>query len=87
MEFGTSKSAGIGSLRLTVRAYTSAMRSCRRGLLDHVIVRDERHLKRLLSEYIRYCHEDQRILGKDCEYRVMSTPRLGGLHHLYDLAT
>src|SRR6267378_553003 len=28
--------------------------SCRRDLLDHIIAVDERHLKRLLSEYIRY---------------------------------
>ena len=75
------------------------MGSCRRDLLDHVIVRDERHLKRLLSEYIRYYHEDRTHLGlnketpagrvtasTDGEYRVRSTPRLGGLHHRYDLA-
>jgi len=72
--------------------------SCRRYLLDHVIVRDERHLKRLLSEYILY-HEDRTHLGlnketpagrvatsTDCEDRVRATPRLGGLHHRYDLA-
>src|SRR5438270_6261431 len=28
--------------------------SCRRDLLDHIIAVNERHLKRLLSEYIRY---------------------------------
>ena len=28
--------------------------SCRRELLDHTIVLDERHLKRLLSQYVRY---------------------------------
>ncbi len=28
--------------------------SCRRDLLDHIIAVDERHLKRRLSEYIRY---------------------------------
>jgi putative transposase len=72
--------------------------SCRRDLLDHVIVRDERYLKRLLSEYVRYYHEDRTHLGlnketpagrvatsTDCEDRVRSTPRLGGLHHRYDL--
>ena len=32
--------------------------SCRRDLLDHVIVLIERHLKRLLSEYVRYYHGD-----------------------------
>ena len=32
--------------------------SCRRDLLDHIIAVDEGHLKRRLSEYIRYYHED-----------------------------
>jgi putative transposase len=30
--------------------------SCRRDLLDHVIVLNERHLKRLMAEYVRYYH-------------------------------
>ena len=37
--------------------------SCRRDLLDHVIPLNERHLKRLLSEYIRYHHLDRTHLG------------------------
>ena len=37
--------------------------SCRRDLLDHVIVLNERHLKRLLAEYVRYYHEDRTHLG------------------------
>ena len=37
--------------------------SCRRDLLDHVIAVNERHLKRLLSEYVRYYHEDRTHLG------------------------
>ena len=32
--------------------------SCHRDLLDHVIPLNERHLKRLLSEYIHYYHFD-----------------------------
>jgi hypothetical protein len=56
-------------------------------------------MKRLLSEYVRYYHHDRTHLGlsketpagrvaasTDCGYRVRSTPRLGGLHHRYDLA-
>src|SRR5215813_401759 len=73
--------------------------SCRRELLDHVIALNKRHLKRLLSEYIRYYHNDRTHLGLkketpgkrktavrrgDC--RVLSMPRLGGLHHRYDRA-
>ena len=71
--------------------------SCRRELLDHVIPLDERHLKRLLREYISYHHEDRTHIGLRKETpggrspslasgRVASRPRLGGLHHRYDRA-
>jgi putative transposase len=74
--------------------------SCRRDLLDHVIVLNERHLKRLVAEYVRYYHEDRTHLGlaKDtpagrpvsirdaCGNRIRSFPRLGGLHHRYAVA-
>jgi hypothetical protein len=33
-------------------------RELRHDLLDHIIAVNERHLKRLLSEYVRYYHED-----------------------------
>ena len=74
--------------------------SCRRDLLDHVIALNERHLKRLMREYVRYYHDDRThlalakgtpagrkagtnsVLGR----KVVSMPRLGGLHHRYDLA-
>jgi putative transposase len=39
----------------------------RRDLLDHVIVLNERHLKRLMSEYIRYYHQDRTHLGLEKE--------------------
>jgi putative transposase len=69
--------------------------SCRRDLLDHIIAVDERHLKRLLSEYIRYYHGDRTHLGLGkgtpdgrtrtiASGRVLSDVRLGGLHHRYD---
>jgi hypothetical protein len=35
---------------------------CRRDLLDHVII-NERHLKRLMSSYLLYFHEDRTHLG------------------------
>src|SRR5206468_4087919 len=64
--------------------------SCRQDLLDH-------HLKRLLSEYVRYHHEDRTHLGLEkgtperrirsvASGRVLSQERLGGLHHRYDRA-
>src|SRR5215469_7015313 len=71
--------------------------SCRRDLLDHVIAFNERHLKRLLCEYISYHHEDRTHLGlgkgtparRICSAnagRVISHDRLGGLHHRYHRA-
>ena len=69
--------------------------SCRRDLLDQIIAMNERHLKRLLSEYVRYYHGDRTHLGlgkgtPNCRSRavasgrVLSHERLGGLHHRYD---
>ena len=71
--------------------------SCRRDLLDHIIAVNERHLKRLLSGYIRYYHEDRTHLGLGKETpaarlcstasgRIVSHERVGGLHHRYDRA-
>jgi putative transposase len=74
--------------------------SVRRDLLDHVIVLNQTHLKRLLKEYVCYYHEDRTHLGlwKDTpggrvtasvaprENKIISLPRLGGLHHRYLVA-
>jgi putative transposase len=71
--------------------------SCRRDLLDHVIALNESHLKRLLSDYVRYYHQDRTHLGLSKETptgrarsvgigRVKGQPRLGGLHYRYDRA-
>jgi putative transposase len=72
--------------------------SCRRDLLDHIIALNERHLKRLLTEYVHYYHEDHTHLGlgkgtpngRTCSRgtgRILSQARLGGLHHRYDRAS
>ena len=37
--------------------------SVRRDLLDHVMVLNQKHLRQLLNEYIRYYHEDRTHLG------------------------
>jgi putative transposase len=74
--------------------------SVRRELLDHVIVLNQRHLRRLLKDYVRYYHEDRTHLGleKDTprgrvaaavvpsDNEIISLPRLGGLHHRYAVA-
>jgi putative transposase len=67
----------------------------RRECLDHVIVLDERHLRRVLKEYLAYYHESRTHLGleKDAPVSrpiqspdvgpVANKPVLGGLHHRY----
>jgi hypothetical protein len=35
-----------------------------RDLLDHVIILNERHLKRLLSSYLLYYHEDRTTVSR-----------------------
>lgn len=69
--------------------------SIRRECLDHLIVFDERHLRRVLREYIDYYNRSRTHLGleKDCPIprevepsdigAVRSEPVLGGLHHRY----
>jgi putative transposase len=72
----------------------------RRDLLDHVIVLNQRHLRRLLKNYVHCYHEDRTHLGlgKDTpggrvsasappsESKFISWARLGGLHHRYTVA-
>lgn len=102
----TVKSFGIQPKRTSFRSPWQNgvaerwVQNCRRDLLDHVIVLNERHLKRLMAEYISYYHEDRThlALGKEtptgrevvkgsvAACNVVSMPRLGGLHHRYDLA-
>ncbi len=71
--------------------------SCRRELLDHVIVFDRRHLVRLMRAYLAYYREDRchLALAKDAPSgrnvasrpsgtaKVVALPRVGGLHHRY----
>jgi len=70
--------------------------SCRREILDHVIALNEPHLRRLIRDYVSYYHQDRihDSLEKDTPNRrpvehkpphavLISTARLGGLHHRY----
>ncbi len=71
--------------------------SCRRELLEHVVVFDQRHLIRLMRSYTGYYHEDRCHLGLDKDApnarpvtprpsstaKVVALPRVGGLHHRY----
>jgi hypothetical protein len=70
--------------------------SIRRECLDHVIVFDERHLRRVLSAYFEYHHHSRThlSLAKDCPDprpiqppsagTVVAFPQVGGLHHRYE---
>ncbi len=67
----------------------------RRELLDHVIVLNERHLKRLLSSYLAYYHPwrthrsleqdspDGHAIRKADPGNVAEIPVVDGLHHVY----
>jgi transposase InsO family protein len=70
-----------------------AIGSIRRECLDHVVVFGERHLRHLLRSYAS-CYNAARThlsVNKDAPLprtvqavgRIMPTPFLGGLHHLY----
>ena len=70
--------------------------SIRRDCLDHVIVLNEHHLKRILKNYFEYYHQDRTHLGlekdtpaersvehRPTSARIVALPKLGGLHHRY----
>jgi putative transposase len=104
--FATAKILGVKSIRTSFKSpwqngiAERFVGNCRRDLLDHVIVLNELHLKRLMNEYVRYYHDDRTHLGLEKETpagreraegatpgaKVVSISRLGGLHHRYDLA-
>ena len=69
--------------------------SIRRECLDHTIVLNERHLRRLLKEYLSYYHDYRthlslskdpptpRTIETQERGNVVALPLLGGLHHRY----
>ena len=69
--------------------------SIRRDCLDHVIIVNERHLRRILSRYLDYYHSSRThlSLSKDTpgtrpisqeQGNVVPFPKVGGLHHHYE---
>jgi putative transposase len=70
--------------------------SIRRGCLDHVMVLNEAHLRRVLTSYLRYYHRsrthlalekdtpDRRPVAKTSRGPIIVTPEVGGLHHRYE---
>jgi putative transposase len=69
--------------------------SIRRDCLDHVVVFDERHLRRVLTSYLAYYHEARCHMSLDGDApehrevqppamgKVIEFPEVGGLHHRY----
>ena len=70
--------------------------SIRRECLDHIIVINERHLRRVLISYVDYYHHSRTHLSldKDCpdarpiqppnSGKVIAIAQVGGLHHRYE---
>ena len=70
--------------------------SIRRECLDHILVFNERHLRRVLSSYVDYYQRTRTHLSldKDCPDtrpvmpprigKVVTIPQVGGLHHRYE---
>ena len=68
--------------------------SIRRECLDHVVVLNPRHLRRLLKSYFAYyhCARTHLALAKDAPDRravmpigkIRTIPQVGGLHHRYE---
>jgi putative transposase len=69
--------------------------SIRRECLDHVLVLNERHLRRILARYFSYYHRARTHLAIDKDApdvrpversevgRIAQVPEVGGLHHRY----
>src|SRR5215470_2339651 len=70
--------------------------SIRRECLDHIIIFNERHLRRVLSRYFQYHHwtRTHLSLDKDCPQprriqppsagKIIAFPEVSGLHHRYE---
>ena len=69
--------------------------SIRRECLNHVIVFNEAHVRRILASYFEYYHESRAHLSLEhnapvprrvehpSEGKVIAIPQVGGLHHRY----
>ena len=76
------------------------VRSARSECLDHTFIFNERHLRRVLGEYVAYFNHwrRHRSIGQRApcasvppphgqnERKIIARPVLGGLHHVYHLA-
>ncbi len=72
--------------------------SIRRECLDHIIILNEAHMRRILASYFAYYHESRahlslarnapvpRRVEHQSEGKVIAIPQVGGLHHRYHRA-
>jgi putative transposase len=70
--------------------------SIRRECLDHIVIFNERHMRRVLSSYVNYYQRTRTHLSldKDCPDsrsimprrtgKVIAIPQVSGLHHRYE---
>ena len=72
--------------------------SCRREMLDHVVVFGERNAVQLVRSFLDHYHTDRAHMGLDGDTpdrrpvaskpsptaKIVSLPRVGGLHHRYE---
>ncbi len=70
--------------------------SIRRDCLDHVVVLNDRRLKRILTWYFEYYHQwrthlslgmdspDSRPIQTPAFGKIVQFPEVGGLHHHYE---
>jgi hypothetical protein len=69
--------------------------SIRRECLDHLVIFNERHLRRVFTSYVDYYHRTRTHLSldKDCPEqrpiqvpkvgKIIAIPQVGGMHHRY----
>jgi putative transposase len=97
---------GVKQIRTPMRAPRANalaerwVRSARTECLDHLFIVNQRHLQRVLNEYVVYFNawRPHRGLGQRAPYgsaptahadpteRIFGRPVLGGLHHVYQHA-
>lgn len=95
------ESMGIEEVRIAPRSpwqnahAERVIGTLRRELLDHVIVLNERHLEKLITEFLTYYHDSRchqslddnsptpRVVEPPEKGEVISIPMSGGLHHRY----
>jgi transposase InsO family protein len=73
--------------------------SIRREFLNHLIVINDNHLRRILKDYFRYYHQSRTHLSLDKDTpafrtvqsnkseRIVQVQQVGGLHHRYERRT